>query len=458
MSLQDVSAEPGSDAKFICRVEGIPRPKVAWLFGDRIKTSEKTGDSLFRISNVRLSDMGPVTCIATNKAGETNKTAKLKVGSNHIWDNFCTTYRRNYTVFTGIPQVIAPFLLKGPSDQTVLVSQTVTMQCVVGGSPKPTITWKHKGIILERNSDNLTKSGETLVIRNTQLSNGGKYRCIVKNDKGRVIIKTKAFLTVIGKQCLCMSVSNLSVLQRCIYLDPPRVVTTSATVLGILHQTISLVASVFGYPVPSLTWYNGGNSLPEDHRFTMHGNGTLTIQNIQLRDEGNYTLMASNEGGNDSATIHLTVNCENASMTVYFYSLYPIVSTVYVDAPYFVSAPASVSVIAGKRGVLECSGNGIPTPLISWSKMMDGIPQHLPGDGSQLIFDAVQPSDAGTYSCTLHNIFGQVTAAAYLNVIGKILSDFIQCKEDTVSMKIAVPQSCMAYIVSDSAITQWFLP
>ena len=73
--------KPGRDAIFTCGVEGIPRPKVTWLFGDRSGRMKK---NRLIIPNVSISDIGPVTCIATNRAGVTNKTAVLDVGSKTI--------------------------------------------------------------------------------------------------------------------------------------------------------------------------------------------------------------------------------------------------------------------------------------------------------------------------------------------------------------------------------------
>jgi hemicentin len=347
---RDVWAESGSKAQFICKVKGIPRPIVSWLFDGKIVTSNKAGDSRLTVSDLRPSDTGQVICIATNRAGKTNKTAMLIVGSTPL------------------------ILLNGPKDQTVLVSQTVTMQCIVGGNPKPRIVWKHNGVTLKTKTNNrrLVNGGEMLVIQNTRLSDHGTYRCIGRNEMGKV--KVDAFLTVI---------------------DPPRVILEVSDVSGILHQTISLVAYVSGHPVPSVMWYKDGNYLPADNRSIVHDNGTLTIQDIRLSDVGNYTLMASNDGGNDTATVHLTVTY----------------------APYFVSTPANLSVIAGKRVVLECLGNGIPIPRITWIKVVDGIPQHIAGNGNRLIINTVQPSDAGIYACTLHNVIGQVTASAHLRIV-----------------------------------------
>ena len=98
-----------------------------------------------------------------------------------------------------------PVLLKGLSDQTTLVSQKVTMECIIDGSPKPRIIWRHNGIVLRGKTENidLTNNGEMLVIQNTQLSHSGNYGCTGRNDKGKV--RTQAFLTVIGEQCLCQS-------------------------------------------------------------------------------------------------------------------------------------------------------------------------------------------------------------------------------------------------------------
>ena len=52
-----------------------------------------------------------------------------------------------------------------------------------------------------------------------------------------------------------------------------------------------------------------------------------------------------------------------------------------------------------QRGAVECSASGCPAVSVSWSK--DG--KLLSASGSSLVFNAVEKSDAGQYSCFAQN-------------------------------------------------------
>lgn len=80
--------------------------------------------------------------------------------------------------------------------------------------------------------------------------------------------------------------------------------------------------------------------------------------------------------------------------------------------------PANLSVTVRERAMLECVGNGVPTPVISWSKIVDGVMVGLPvfKNRKQLIINSAKLSDAGRYVCNLQNVIGQETALAQLIV------------------------------------------
>ena len=48
------------------------------------------------------------------------------------------------------------------------------------------------------------------------------------------------------------------------------------------------------------TWMQDGGALPSDSRF-MTANETLTIQNVNVSDVGNYSCLVSNAAGNDTS-------------------------------------------------------------------------------------------------------------------------------------------------------------
>jgi hypothetical protein len=72
----------GDTAKMMCRANGIPDPKVTWLFNrTRITSSkDKKRDSpVLSIDNVILSDSGKYVCTAINEYGQTRHEMALSV-------------------------------------------------------------------------------------------------------------------------------------------------------------------------------------------------------------------------------------------------------------------------------------------------------------------------------------------------------------------------------------------
>ena len=49
------------------------------------------------------------------------------------------------------------------------------------------------------------------------------------------------------------------------------------------------------------TWLQNGSALPSDGRFVA-ANETLTIQNVNVSNVGNYSCLVSNAAGNDTST------------------------------------------------------------------------------------------------------------------------------------------------------------
>ena len=91
--------------------------------------------------------------------------------------------------------------------------------------------------------------------------------------------------------------------------------------------------------------------------------------------------------------------------------------------PVFTTKPLNQTAVEGTRVTFHCKATGVPTPVISWSRIAAQFPGNRseePSPGS-LRITGVQPSDDGWYLCTAKNSEGTVTAQAYLQIEGWFL-------------------------------------
>lgn len=83
-----------------------------------------------------------------------------------------------------------------------------------------------------------------------------------------------------------------------------------------LQNNVTLTARVFGVPSPEIKWYKDWQPLANSSRIkiqeTASGTHTLTISDAIFRDEGLYSISATNVAGtaSSSAMIHVEENEE----------------------------------------------------------------------------------------------------------------------------------------------------
>ncbi|XP_007953975.1 vascular endothelial growth factor receptor 1 [Orycteropus afer afer] len=91
----------------------------------------------------------------------------------------------------------APYLLRNLSDQTVVISNSTTLDCHAKGVPEPQITWfKNNHKIQQEPGIILGPGSSTLFIERVTEEDEGVYHCKATNQKGSV--ESSAYLTVQG--------------------------------------------------------------------------------------------------------------------------------------------------------------------------------------------------------------------------------------------------------------------
>ncbi|XP_053169135.1 immunoglobulin superfamily member 10 isoform X2 [Hemicordylus capensis] len=277
---EKITTKPGQTTFLNCSVDGNPLPEIIWMLpnGTRLFSGVRTPKHYLRnngtlvVYNPSKADMGKYRCAAKNKVGYIEKLIVLEVGQKP-------------TIFIHS---------RGAIKRTS--GETVSLHCLAGGSPKPTIIWTvPSGYVLDRPQINgrytLLENG-TLVIRDATVHDRGSYACKAQNYAGDSTVVV--FVMVVAHP---PRITN----------RPPRNIRTKAGV------SVQLNCMALGIPNPEITWELPDHSLlsagskVQPSGSELHPQGTLVIQNPKPSDSGMYKCMAKNQFGSDSTVTYVQV-------------------------------------------------------------------------------------------------------------------------------------------------------
>ncbi|XP_055671290.1 hemicentin-1 [Falco peregrinus] len=349
-----------------CETSAVPPPVLTWYKdGYPLSSSDKVlilpGGRVLQIPRVQAEDAGRYMCVAVNEAGE---------DSIH------------YDVHVLLPPSISGADSDLPEEVTVLVNKVAAMDCVASGSPSPSIAWQKDGHLLaEDDKHTFLSNGRRLQILNSQVTDTGRYVCIVENVAG----SAKKYF-------------NLNV-----HVPPSVVGNNPENLTVVVNNFISLSCEVTGFPPPDLSWLKNGKPISSNtNTFIVPGARTLQIPRAKLPDDGEYTCIARNQAGESQKKSFLTIlvppsikDHSGTSLTM-------------------------LNVRVGAPVTLECESNAIPPPVITWYKnrriISESANVEILAEGQTLRIKGAEVSDTGQYVCKAINIAGRDDKNFHLNV------------------------------------------
>ncbi|XP_073349665.1 immunoglobulin superfamily member 10 isoform X2 [Pagrus major] len=193
----------------------------------------------------------------------------------------------------------------------------------------------------------------------------------------------------------------------------PRIVGGNAASFTVLSNSDAfLPCEAVGNPQPTITWKrfssSTGNTITMKGRmgkFEVLNNGTLLIQNANIKDRGQYLCLAENYHGSDKLLVTLSV----------------------VAYPSRILEPKmrEIKSHAGNTVEMKCKADGRPTPMISWilanrtqvrGQNTEKGRVSVSAEGT-LIIEQVSVYDRGHYKCIASNPAGADTATVRLQVV-----------------------------------------
>ncbi|XP_056361302.1 LOW QUALITY PROTEIN: hemicentin-2 [Oenanthe melanoleuca] len=352
----------GSSVRLECRAEGQPTPHISWLkdgqpLGLQPPSHARVSPdgSALLLEGLRAADSGAYTCLARNSLGEDTRLHSLSV-------------------------LVPPSIERGAGDSELVrgvLSALVTLQCWARGSPPLHVSWQKDGLPLRLSPRvTLLSAGHVLRISQAQLSDAGRYTCIVSSRAG---VADRSFVLQIQVPPV---------------LESPEGSEEQVVAEG---SDVTFTCEATGSPAPSVTWLKNGEPLGQQGDQLPAG-PQLNLVAVAPADAGIYSCLVVNEVGEVSKAFHLVV-MEPPS----------------VEAA---SHPTEISITEGTPLELTCVVTGVPMPTVTWEKdghLLAG-PSLVSGNESTLHIESTEVADAGLYTCLATSPAGDDSRSFHVSI------------------------------------------
>ncbi|XP_067885034.1 ADAMTS-like protein 1 [Heterodontus francisci] len=335
------------------------------------------------------------------------------------------------SIHTSKESVKAPVILQKTNDKglslsaeiiadvghTILLTnwtRTLVLRCEASGNPKPVISWTKSGQMLKYSHRIKILPDQALQILVPNESDVGVYTCTATSPIGLDSLSSKVAVT--GKPVIRVSKHDL------VNINSTSVsVDVGSVVKARLRANITIMCQVNGVPDPIVTWAKDQG--PLDANAQLFQNGSLSITNVTLANQGLYSCHASNALGQVMATTRLVLQDPPRAFPESQDLVLLLALTGYDAHTILATVPGTKEVLSSGSSVLVgCPVKGYPKPRISWlyngKVISTGLGQKLQILASQQILQipTITKGHQGIYSCIARNEAGTLTQKVALEV------------------------------------------
>lgn len=317
----------GANVTFVVTATGQPPIVYQWRFNGALLSGESNPSLV--LTNVRSSQAGTYQVTITNATGSVSASATLQV-------------------------TVPVRITRQPDNQSVAAGATAAFAVEATGSAPIRYQWQFNGLPLA------AQTNSVLQISNATTANAGEYAVIVSNSAG----------------------STASSPARLVVAVPPSITRQPQSQSIVAGSTISFNVGVSGTEPLRFEWRLNGVALPSAT------NVSITINNTQSANAGDYTVVVSNSAGSVTSDIaRLTVN-----------------SPVQITAQ-----PSSLVRTQGQSANFSVTAVGTAPLTYQWRQNGVNIPGAIQ---STLTIASVQSTHAGNYQVLVSNASGPVLSTS----------------------------------------------
>ncbi|XP_046970994.1 hemicentin-2-like isoform X2 [Vanessa cardui] len=360
---QAMRALEGSDHYFHCQTDAEPRALMKWLFNSKPIFGED--EDVLKILNVQLRHRGEYECVARNEHGAFHRRFSFEV-------------------------LKRPFISEFDLLEVQLKSGVnASLECVAKGSPKPTISWTF-------NNTNWIIENTTLKSSNVTQQSEGLFRCDATNEAGVAHLVYRVFV-----------VMGARVDSVVLYVNGEGTRVEDNVEIS-LDTKARIACKAAGSPSPIIQWIRHGNTISQNSEGIDYAD--LKFDRVSTSDNGEYTCIASNEGGLQEKKIKVNV-------------LDPprIFQTLFQNANHSKNE-INLEAIIGQAFYMHCHPYGNPLPDIYWFK--DGLPLRFYDDtmvstdfGEIVISKRAKQEQSGNYTCVARNKVGESSVVYLVDIL-----------------------------------------
>uniref|UniRef100_A0A4W6G598 Neural cell adhesion molecule 1b n=1 Tax=Lates calcarifer TaxID=8187 RepID=A0A4W6G598_LATCA len=265
----NATADVGQPAMLTCAVDGYPEPMVTWTRNEVVlesgeKYSFNEDGSEMTIMDVTKLDEGEYTCIAKNKAGESEQELSLRV-------------------------FVKPKITYIVNQSTSEMEEQVTLTCEASGDPTPTISWSY---------------GERVFTEGEQSLDGN---VVVRSDArvSSLTLKYVKYTDAVRCESLFLGTVKSTKIKNVLVGNAPKI-HGAVAVYTWEGNAVNISCEVKAHPSDvSIVWLRDGLQLPNSNTtnikiFRSPSASYLQITPESENDFGSYNCTASNEMGTES--------------------------------------------------------------------------------------------------------------------------------------------------------------